>query len=66
MQIDGRAALVTGGGSGLGAATARMLAERGARVVLLDTDLDDVNSLRRRWRYPPSASSTPSSLPDLA
>ncbi len=40
MQIDGKAALVTGAGSGLGAATARMLAERGARVALLDMDID--------------------------
>ena len=40
MQIDGKAALVTGGGSGLGAATARMLVARGARVALLDMDLD--------------------------
>ena len=47
MQIDGRAALVTGGGSGLGAATARMLAERGARVVLLDTDLDGARAQAR-------------------
>jgi len=40
MNIDGKAALVTGAGSGLGAATARLLAERGARVALLDRDLD--------------------------
>jgi NAD(P)-dependent dehydrogenase (short-subunit alcohol dehydrogenase family) len=36
VQIDGSAALVTGGGSGLGAATARALAARGARVAILD------------------------------
>lgn len=40
MQVTGKAALVTGAGSGLGAATARMLSERGARVALLDMDLD--------------------------
>ena len=39
MQIAGKAALVTGGGSGLGAASAHMLADRGARVALLDMDL---------------------------
>jgi len=38
MQIDGHVALVTGGGSGLGAATARELAGRGARVAILDFD----------------------------
>ena len=36
MEIDGKTVLVTGGGSGLGAATARLLAEAGARVVLAD------------------------------
>lgn len=38
MKIDGTVALVTGGGSGLGAATARHLASRGARVAVLDFD----------------------------
>jgi len=36
MQIEGIAAFVTGGASGLGAATARELAARGARVALFD------------------------------
>jgi NAD(P)-dependent dehydrogenase (short-subunit alcohol dehydrogenase family) len=36
MDIDGASAIVTGGASGLGEATARLLAERGARVVVLD------------------------------
>jgi len=36
MRIEGLGAVVTGGGSGLGEATARLLAERGARVALLD------------------------------
>ena len=38
MDITGAAALVTGGASGLGEATARLLAARGARVVVLDLD----------------------------
>lgn len=38
MEIRDHAALVTGGGSGLGAATARMLAAAGARVAVLDRD----------------------------
>lgn len=40
MQIDGTVALVTGGGSGLGAATAAYLAERGADVAVLDYNGD--------------------------
>jgi NAD(P)-dependent dehydrogenase (short-subunit alcohol dehydrogenase family) len=38
MDIKGHAAIVTGGASGLGAATARMLAQAGARVALLDVN----------------------------
>jgi NAD(P)-dependent dehydrogenase (short-subunit alcohol dehydrogenase family) len=40
MQIEGCSAVVTGGASGLGAATARLLAARGARVVVLDMSDD--------------------------
>src|SRR5947209_4202272 len=36
MQIDGSSALVAGGASGLGAATARRLHELGAHVVIAD------------------------------
>jgi NAD(P)-dependent dehydrogenase (short-subunit alcohol dehydrogenase family) len=36
MQIEGRTFLIAGGGSGLGAATTRMLAEAGANVVVAD------------------------------
>ncbi len=36
MKVDGLAAIVTGGASGLGAATGRALAEAGAKVALLD------------------------------
>ena len=39
MNIQGHAALVTGGGSGLGEATARELARLGAKVAVLDINL---------------------------
>jgi len=38
MQIQGQAALVTGGGSGLGEAVARELARLGAKVTVLDVN----------------------------
>ncbi|OJV38982.1 MULTISPECIES: SDR family NAD(P)-dependent oxidoreductase [unclassified Hydrogenophaga] len=40
MNIEGQAALVTGGGSGLGEATARELARLGAKVAVLDVNLE--------------------------
>ncbi len=40
MQLSGHAAIVTGGASGLGAATAEMLAHGGARVAIFDLDAD--------------------------
>ena len=39
MRIEGQAALVTGGASGLGEATARELARLGAKVAVLDVNL---------------------------
>jgi len=41
MQIDGAAAIVTGAGSGLGAATAKVLREAGAKVAGLDLGFSD-------------------------
>jgi len=38
MKIEGTAAVVTGGASGLGEATARALAEKGAKVAVFDRD----------------------------
>src|SRR5689334_22001570 len=38
MEIKGVAAVVTGGASGLGEATARELAQRGAKVAIFDRD----------------------------
>src|ERR1700716_383408 len=40
MDISGVSAIVTGGASGLGEATARLLAEKGARVVVADLQDD--------------------------
>jgi NAD(P)-dependent dehydrogenase (short-subunit alcohol dehydrogenase family) len=45
MDISGASAIVTGGASGIGAATARMLAVRGAKVVIADLQEDKGNAL---------------------
>ncbi len=45
MDISGVGAIVTGAGSGLGAATARHLARLGAKVALLDRDEERANGL---------------------
>lgn len=45
MQINGQAALVTGGGSGLGEGTARELARLGAKVAVLDLNLDNAKKV---------------------
>ena len=41
MQLKGKVAFVTGGGSGIGKAAARLLAAEGARVAALDVDRKD-------------------------
>lgn len=46
-EFDGLVAVVTGGGSGIGLATATLLTERGARVATLDRDPEGAESLLR-------------------
>lgn len=47
MNVQGVAAIVSGGGSGLGAATARALAAQGAKVALLDINLDAAQAVAK-------------------
>lgn len=45
MKVSGTTALITGGGSGLGEATARHLAGKGAKVAILDLDSDRASAV---------------------
>ena len=48
MDVNGQAAIVTGAGSGLGAATAAELARAGAKVALLDVNIDAAREVAGR------------------
>lgn len=47
MQVNERGFIVTGGGSGLGAATATRLVKAGAKVMLLDRNLEAAEALAK-------------------
>jgi len=46
-RLEGKAALVTGAGSGIGRETARLCAEQGAQVLVADINIDGAEETRR-------------------
>ncbi len=50
MRLEGRAAVVTGGSIGIGAAIARLFALEGARVALMDVDIARAQETARKIR----------------
>lgn len=48
QEIENKVIAITGAGSGIGAATALLLAERGAKVVLGDLNTDALDALATR------------------
>ncbi len=47
MEVEGLSAVITGGASGLGAATARLLAKKGAKVALFDLNAEKGEALAK-------------------
>jgi NADP-dependent 3-hydroxy acid dehydrogenase YdfG len=63
MDLDGAVVIVTGASSGIGAATARLVAERGAKLVLAARRADRINVLAAEL---PDALAVPTDLRDPA
>ena len=56
-RLQDKVAIVTGGGSGIGLATAKLFADEGARVVIFDLHATNENSLRVDVTSPPEVES---------
>ena len=67
--LDGKAAIVTGSARGIGRATAELLAEQGAQVLINDLDGDVAEQAAERSRARPSSFAgdlTKEGVPDTA
>ncbi len=63
MDIQGKVFIVTGGASGLGEGTARMLAANGAKVVVADMQVEKGEAVAQGYRRRPSSSATSATKP---
>ena len=52
MDIQGKVFIVTGGASGLGEGTARMLAANGGKVVIADMQAEKAKPSPKNWAAP--------------
>ena len=67
MQLVNKRAVITGAGSGIGAAIARAYAEQGARLVLADRDAVTLTTTAQRCReLGVEVSSTSSARPSIS
>lgn len=48
MQLNAKTAIITGGAKGIGAATARVMAAAGAKVVIADRDIDAAREIAKQ------------------
>ena len=48
MELKDKVAIVTGSGRGIGEGIANVLAREGARLVIVDMNLDDANKVAKR------------------
>ena len=65
MQLKDIAVVITGGGSGLGAATARAMAAKGAKVAVLDVRQEQADAVANEVGRLPLGSAVPAPLRGL-
>lgn len=61
MRFEGRVVLITGGGRGIGRATALRLAREGAVIAVVDRDAEPAQAVASEvggWRWLPTSSRT--------